>query len=82
MKKEEALQLLIANIPYPEQIKDYDLNHTGVIRFTWRDIRLQFDYDNLSVERVEDGYQSTDALCIVMRELLKKAYIKKQFEGN
>lgn len=81
MTKEEALELLIANIPYPEQIKDYDFSVDGRISFTWRSDRFAFDYVNISIDLHEGSCLVTANSCILMRELLKRAYVQKEFNS-
>lgn len=76
MTKEEALEILITAIPYPEQIKNYDFSVDGRISFTWRSDRFAFDYDNISIDLYEGGCLVTTNSCILMRELLKRARSK------
>lgn len=73
--KEQALELVVKSIPYPEHIKDWDLSSEETsIRFTWRtENRFRFDFKYMSVEEVGNGVLSGTNITILLRELLKRA---------
>lgn len=70
--KERAIVVVVNALPYPEQIKNWDLSHDNVVRFTWRNARYRFDFRLMGVEEVRDGCLIGNDTAFVMRTLFKR----------
>ena len=72
--KDTAIGIEILNnaIPYPNQIKDYDINNKDQIRFTWRGTRFKVDFQNASVDEVGNGVLIGSDLSILIEALIKR----------
>ena len=72
MTNAELMELLIASLPYPDQIKNLDLTSSETaIRFDWRGIRFRISQSK-SVEEVKDGMLSGSNIAIILEHLVKK----------
>jgi len=76
--KEQALELVIKAIPYPEQVSDWDLSsETTAIYFTWRKTnRFRFNYPYMSVDEVGNGVLIGSDISILLRKLLQLTLYK------
>ena len=73
--KSQLVEILIAAVPYPAQIKDLNLDaEPDAIRFKWRGNAYRFRPD-LGVEEIEGGFLSGSDIAILMEALLKRTYI-------
>lgn len=72
MNNSELLELTIASLPYPEQIKNIDFTiEPDAIRFNWRSSKYPVS-SNLSVDVIENGCLVGSDITIVIGSLLKK----------
>lgn len=72
----KLLEAIIGCIPYPSQIKDYDLSDDQQVRFTWRGQRFVVSLSGHTNE-IEGGCQVGSNICIVM-----EAYFKSYFASR
>jgi hypothetical protein len=72
MTKSQILEAVLQAIPYPDQIKDIDMeSRTSSVKFAWRgDVFVVGD--TLNVDCLEDGCLCGNNISIIFRELLKK----------
>lgn len=71
MNQATLIELLIAALPYPEQIKNIDLEQKTQVRFDWRGNRYRVTTD-LGVDEVHGRtLHGTDG-AMLMRELLRR----------
>lgn len=70
--KGELVSQIMKNIPYPNQVKDIDLDSISTaIFFTWRGSKYRYSLGG-SIEEHKDGLLVGSDICIVMRELLNR----------
>ena len=69
--KGKAIELLNIALPYPEQMKDIDLDKDGAIYFTWRNSMYKLDMLYCRCDEVDGAFlKGTDA-AILMTQCLK-----------
>ena len=80
MNFEKLLELIYSSLPYPEQVKDWDLtSDSEALRFTWRDTRFRVT-KALFIEEVKEHFLYGTDLCILLQKLLKdNASIKNYY---
>jgi hypothetical protein len=76
MTNTQIFELVLAALPYCNQITDIDFHGTEVVRFTWRGARFQIS-STLQVEEVEDGMLLSTDKTILLRALLERANLVK-----
>jgi hypothetical protein len=69
--KGKAIELLNRSLPYPDQMKDFDLEKDGAIYFTWRQVRYKLDLNYCRVEESEGSFLTGTDASILMGHLLK-----------
>jgi len=73
MENNEILNLVLAAMPYADQIRDVDMtSEENAIRFTWRHDRFRVD-GGLDVGTVQNSCIHGCNLSIIMRTMLKQA---------
>lgn len=72
MKQGKLIEIVLAGIPYPEQIKNIDIDtESEAIRFTWRGVRYRVSGSGF-VEEIGDGVLIGSDRAILMRHILQK----------
>jgi len=72
MNNSELLELVIASLPYPDQITNIDFTSSDIaIRFSWRGDKFRVS-NNKMVEQVERGCLAGSNLAIVLEHLINK----------
>ena len=66
-----GVELLKISLPYPEQMKNIDLEKEDAIYFDWRFSRYKLDLRFCQIDRVNNGVLEGDDCSILMRQLLK-----------
>lgn len=75
MKQGKIIELVIAGIPYPNQIRELDVDtEKAAIRFTWRGSSYRVS-DTGHVEEVQKGMLIGSDKAILMSHLLAKTDI-------
>lgn len=69
--KGKGMELLLKSLPYPEQIKDIDLDKENAIYFSWRSQRYRLDLEICRVDRSNDSVLEGDDASLLMTQLLK-----------
>ena len=77
----KAMELLNRALPYPEQIKNIDLEKEDAIYFDWRSSRYKLDLEFCQVEKSNKYVTQGDNCSILMTELLKKQLIFDTFKN-
>lgn len=80
MNKGKAIELLNKTLPYPEQIKDIDLDIPGAIYFEWRGSRYKFCLVYLNFHKSDGAFIEGDNTSILMNALLNKTRIIEEFK--
>jgi len=78
MKKGKAIELVVAALPYPAQIKNWDLeSEDEAIRFSWRGSRYRFLFTGkFMVEEIQGSMLTGSDQAILMETLLTLTYMK------
>lgn len=72
--KEKAIEAIVKALPYPEQIKDWDLaSEKDSLYFSWRSNRLKFNLTHTRIDEVNGNLLVGSNLAMLMTELIKKA---------
>lgn len=69
--KGKAMELLYRAIPYPEQIRNIDLDKEKTIYFDWRSVRYKLYLEYCRVERVNGHFLEGDGCSILMTQCLR-----------
>ncbi len=69
--KGKGVELLNKSLPYPEQMKDIDLDKEDVIYFTWRSLRYKLDLCYCRVDVVDGCLLKGEDIAILMTQCLK-----------
>lgn len=69
--KGKGIELLNRALPYPEQMKDIDLDVENSIYFTWRSARYKLDLQYCRIDKSEGCILSGDDASILMTQCLK-----------
>ena len=79
MTRDEAVELVVAALPYPAQIKELDTtSEETALRFTWRGNRFRFSYaTSWMVEEVTDCFLAGSDLAILVEALIKTVYTNR-----
>jgi hypothetical protein len=79
MTRDEAVELIVAALPYPAQIRDWDTAvDDGSLRFTWRGTRYRFSYGtSWLVEEVGDGVLIGSDQALLIEHLIKTVYVNR-----
>ena len=76
--KEVAMEVVLKAIPYPEHLSDFDFtSEKTAIIFTWRHNRFRLDIEYISVEEVGNGVLSGSNMSILLQELIKREFIRR-----
>lgn len=70
--KAKGIELLTRSLPYPEQIKNIDLDRENAIFFDWRSQRYKLDLQFCRVERSAGMVLEGDDCSILMTQCLKR----------
>ncbi len=71
MKTTKLLELIIRSLPYPDQIRDIQMEDNAV-RFVWRSQHFRVT-TNLHAEQIGSGVLIGDDASILLRVLLQRA---------
>lgn len=73
MNASKLVELVIQNIPYPDQIQELAINvHLDCIEFTWRSARYRVSDPTLAdVNEVQNGRLVVTGRALLMRTLLR-----------
>tara|TARA_R110000822_G_scaffold238943_2_gene368910 strand:+ start:311 stop:556 length:246 start_codon:yes stop_codon:yes gene_type:complete len=69
--KGKGIELLNKALPYPEQMKNIDLDKENAIYFEWRSDKYKLDLQFCSVDRSNCGMLEGNDASILMTKLLK-----------
>jgi hypothetical protein len=69
--KGKGIELLNRALPYPEQMKNIDLDKENSIYFDWRSQRYKFDLQFCRVEKSNGCILESDDTSILMTQCLK-----------
>lgn len=72
MNQAIILELLLATLPYPSQIKNISLDRPQEVRFDWRGERFCVN-ERLGVDKVEGTLLGSDSTTLLLSDSLKKA---------
>lgn len=75
--KAKGIELLNKAIPYPDQMKNFDLDKDGVIYFDWRSSRYRLELDYCYVMKVEGHTLAGDDASILMAQCIKKQLLSE-----
>lgn len=80
MTRDEAVEMVVKALPYPEHITAWDTaTEEGVVRFTWRGDRFRYSYTGSGmVEEVDDCFLRSSNLAILVEYAIKRAYINRR----
>lgn len=71
----KGIELLNRSLPYPEQMKNFDLSNEGSIYFDWRSQRYKLDLQFCRVDRSNGQFLEGDDSSILMTQCLKSQLI-------
>ena len=69
--KGKGIELLNRALPYPEQMKNIDLDKENAIYFDWRSDRYKLDLQFCRIDRSNGGILEGNDSTILMTQLLK-----------
>ena len=69
--KGKGIELLNRALPYPEQMKNIDLDEENAIYFNWRSSRYKLDLQFCRIDRTNGGILEANDCAILMTQLLK-----------
>jgi hypothetical protein len=83
MTRDEAVELIVAALPYPAQIRDWDTtSESDALRFTWRGNRFRFSYaTSWLCEEVDDCFLRGSDLALLVEHLVKIVYVNRPLRG-
>jgi hypothetical protein len=79
MTRDEAVEHVVAALPYPAQIRDWDTEtESDSVRFTWRGTRYRFAYANSwLVEEIDDGMLVGSDQALLIEQLIRVTYVHR-----
>jgi len=69
--KGKGIELLNRALPYPEQMKDIDLDKENAIYFTWRSSKYKLDLSYCRIDMVNGCMLEGNDAAILMTQCLK-----------
>jgi hypothetical protein len=74
--KGKAVELVVTSLPYPAQIKDWDLeSEADAIRFSWRGSRYRFSFTGAwMVEEIQGSMLAGTDQAILIEALIHTTY--------
>ena len=72
--KGKAIELLNRALPYPQQIKNIDLDKESVIYFSWRDGQYKLSLEFCTIEEVDGPFLRVSDSAILMTRLIKSQF--------
>ncbi|MEN6623635.1 MAG: hypothetical protein ABFD50_19075 [Smithella sp.] len=70
-----AIELLNRALPYPEQMKDIDLNQKDAVYFTWRGERFKLEFYACAVWKSSGCIIEGTPATLLMERLIKRELI-------
>lgn len=82
MSHASTIELIVAALPHPDQIRNIDLGIAKDIRFDWRGVRWCVSTEGLDVEEVKGGMLCGSVGAMLMRELLRRERDRREMDKH